>query len=124
MSRHAKLHDALPEAAREPVRKLIQFEAEKYVRATMRRGTRKFSWGMLRTLVAFVVLLVPAELALIASASLWWPAYIVAGLIGGFGGALLGYGSRQLFEYEEGDPLSPSNSEEEVRRRWWSLKRS
>jgi hypothetical protein len=123
MSRHAKLHDALPVSAREPMQKLIQFEAEKYVRATMRRGTRKFRWGMLRTLIAFVLLLVPAELALIASASFWWPAYIIAGLIGGFGGAVLGYGSRQLFEYEEGDPLSPPEAEEE-RRRTWRLKRS
>jgi hypothetical protein len=106
MSRHTKLHDALPEAAREPIRKLIRFEAEKYARAVMRKGKRKFNWSMLWTLVALALLLVVAELSLVAAAVLWWPAYLVAGLFGGFGGALLGYGSRQLFEYEEGDPLT------------------
>lgn len=106
MSRHAKLHDALPEEVRDPIRRLIQFEAEKYARATMRKGTRKFQWAALAAIVFISGVLVYAELSLIAVALVWWPAYIIAGLLGGFCGALISYGFQQLFKYEDGDPLA------------------
>jgi hypothetical protein len=107
MSRHAKLHDSLPEAARGPIRKLIEFEAEKYARATMRKGKRKFQWSIFATVLVIVFFLGAVETLLIATALTWWPAYLFAGLIGGFGGALVGHGLQRIFQYEDGDPLAP-----------------
>ena len=107
MARHAKLHDALPQAAREPMQKLIAFEAEKYARRTMRKGKRQFRLSNAAALLVMAVLIVYAELLLISLANTWWPAIVLGGLWGGFGGALLALRSKQIFEYEEGDPLDP-----------------
>lgn len=112
MSRHSRLHDSLPDAAREPIRKLIEFEAAKYARATMRKGKRTFQWSNFAAVVVIVFLLGVVESLLIAVALEWWPAYLIAGVIGGFGGALVGYGLQRIFKYEDGDPLAPTASEE------------
>lgn len=108
MSRHAKLHDALPEEARDPIRKLMEFEAAKYAKATMRKGKRKFHWANAAAVASIAGIIGFAEYLLIAVAFVWWPAAIIAGVLGGFGIALLAHGAQQVFQYEEGDPLEPT----------------
>jgi hypothetical protein len=47
------------------------------------------------------------ETLLIAAALTWWPAYLFAGVIGGFGGALVGHGLQGIFKYDDDDdPLA------------------
>lgn len=108
MARHAKLHDALPETAREPIQKLIEFSAAKYARTMMRRGRRKFQGTNFVALLLIAGMIGFAEYLLIAVAIVWWPAYLLAGALGGFGGALLAAGARQVFAYDEGHALAPA----------------
>lgn len=110
MSRHAKLHDALPEEARGPIRKLMEYEATKYARATMRKGERKIHWSNATALVFVAFIIGFAEYLLIVVAFVWWPATILAGLLGGFGIALLAHGAQQVLQYEDGDPLEETAS--------------
>jgi hypothetical protein len=105
MSRHAKLHEALPEESRAPIQKLLEFEAAKYARTLMRKGTRKLNGGNLAAVIFIGVLTGVVEYFLVYFAFSWWPALLIAGAVFGFSAALLSAGFTQMYVYEEGDPL-------------------
>jgi hypothetical protein len=112
MSRHAKLYEALPEESREPIRKLLEFEAANYARTLMRKGTRKLNGGNLAAVIVVAVLTGVVEYVLVYIAFTWWPASLMAGAVFGFSAALLSVGARQMYVYEDGDPLDPPKTED------------
>lgn len=109
MRRHAQLHESLPEGAKEPIKKLIEFEAATYARTLMRRGTRTVDGPRMTALVLVAAILVVVEYVLISAAFVWWPAVVAAGAFGGFGIALIGYGARSVFAYNDVEPAGPED---------------
>ncbi|MBT2538681.1 hypothetical protein [Arthrobacter sp. ISL-69] len=108
MKQHAKLYEALPEAARDSISQLINYEAAKYAQSRMRKTSRKPNASSWAAFIMIAVVTAGILYPLIAWGIIWWPAYIFVGIVGFFGGALLIVGAPQLFTYEDIDITPPA----------------
>ncbi|MBT2248352.1 hypothetical protein JHV56_06540 [Arthrobacter sp. BHU FT2] len=103
LKQHAKLHEALPESSREPIERLIAFEADQYARGIMRKGTGRFSWFNLGILLVLSLVVGLVVYGLFMLTVLWWPAFILTAVVGGIGGALVLGAAANLFTYDDED---------------------
>lgn len=93
MKRHSKLLETLPDAAKEPIEKLLTAEATVYASRRLRRSQRKVNGSNLGGLITFIILsglLMWGGIQLAtAVSSLWWIAVVIVAvftlLIGLFG---------------------------------------
>lgn len=98
MKQHAKLYETLPENSRSHIEALIQFETEMYAAEMKRKAARTLNSGAVAAFVLIALVTGVAVYWAIAWGAIWWPAYIVASIVGIFGVLLLLVGAPQLFD--------------------------
>lgn len=112
MKQHAKLYESLPENSRSHIEALIQFETELYAAEMKRKAARTLNGGAVAAFVLIALVTGAAVYWAILWGTIWWPAYVVASLVGIFGVLLLLVGAPQLFDDpDEAKPTRAANSQ-------------
>lgn len=113
MQQTAKLYESLPDVARDPIKKLIEVQANEYSKAMIRKVRRIPNWSGRSATIFVGVVTGVALYFLIQWAIVWGWAFIGVALVAFFGGGLMLAGGLQWFKYpdeEEKDEQTDSTS--------------
>ena len=106
LRRNVELYNSFPEDFRAPLGALLQRQAEAYSATRIRKSGRRLHGSTLAALIFVGCATALVTWPLVGWALVFWPAWILAGLVALFGVALMLSGVGQLYEYE-GEPRTP-----------------